>query len=195
MPERISGMLTKIFYEAEGAANGGTAAATAAAGEAETRATQQTEETFETWIEKQDDKVKKLYNDNVSGLKKALTTERENNKTLSGQLKELLPKAEKGSDLEQQLTEMANKAESAERRAAFAEEGIKPEIGCRNVKAAYALAVADDLFKKDGSPDWEELKKQAPELFGKAKPSTDAGAQTPTTGTDMNALIRQKAGR
>jgi len=96
-------------------------------------------------------------------------------KTLSAQLKELLPKAEKGSELEAQLTETVSKLESAERRAAFAEQAIKPEVSCSNVKAAYALALADNLFDKDGNPDWTTIKQTAPELFRKPS-STDGGA-------------------
>lgn len=191
---------TYIFYDEAAGAGGGTADPKSDADPGtETDEGQQPDQTFETWLEKQDDEVKELYKSNVSGLKSALKSERKAKSDLSVQLKELLPKAEKGSDLEKQLTEMASKAEAAERRALFAEEAIKPEIGCRNIKAAFALAVADDLFDKRGNPDWDEIKKQAPELFGTGTANANPGAGTnkdiKPKKNDMNAFIRGSIGR
>lgn len=190
--ERISGMLTKIYWDAEKGKEGDPADPGTDPNKGKENLP---EETFETFLEKQDPKVKELYEKHTSGLRSALSTEREEKKTLSAQLKELLPKAEKGSELESKLTETVGKMEAAERRAAFAEEAIKPEIGCRNIKAAFALATADNLFDSRGNPDWEKLKQIAPELFGKPG-STDGGAggnNTPTS--SMNDLIRGLAGR
>jgi predicted nuclease with TOPRIM domain len=179
-------MLTNMFYEADKGKEG--------EGETPKPETKQPE-TFDAWIEKQDDKVKELYQTHTSGLKSALEKERDEKKLLSGQLKELLPKAEKGSDLEKQLSETLIKMDAAEKRASFVEQAIKPEIGCVNVKAAYALALADDLFDKNGRPDWSEIKKTAPELFRKAG-STDGGAggETPPA-NDINSAIRRATGR
>jgi len=183
-------MLTHIFYDADEGKGGGSADAEKGK---DTQTDQQ--ETFDAWLGKQDAKVQELYQSHTHGLTSALKTERENNKTLSTQLKELLPKAEKGSDLEKQLNETLGKMEAAERRAQFSEEAIKPEIGCTNVRAAYALAVTDGLFDKSGNPDWNQIKQTAPELFRKAG-STDGGAggKTPPV-TDINAAIRAAAGR
>jgi predicted nuclease with TOPRIM domain len=183
-------MLTRIDFDADKGDGGG-------GGETqpETNTEQKAEETFETFLEKQDAKVKELYKTHTSGLKSALNKERDEKKLLSTQLKELLPKAEKGSDLEKQLSETLTKMEAAEKRASFVEQAIKPEIGCVNVKAAYALALADDLFDRNGRPDWTEIKKTAPELFRKAG-STDGGAggETPPA-NDINAAIRRATGR
>ena len=87
--------------------------------------------------------------------------------------------------------------EIRERRAAFAEDAIKPEIGCTNVKAAFALATAEDLFDRHGRPDWNALKATAPELFRKpTSGSADGGAGTrQAPQLDMNTLIRRAAGR
>jgi len=189
---------THVFYDADAGAGGGSA-------DPDTKADndQPQEETFDTWLESQPDELKKkvteLYESNVSGLKTALKSERDEKKGLSAQLKELLPKAEKGSELEKQLTEMASKAESAERRAFFAEEAIKPEIGCRNIRAAFALATAEDLFDKRGNPNWDEIKSQAPELFGAGTANANAGVSTnkdpKPKQNDMNAFIRRSTGR
>ena len=46
------------------------------------------------------------------------------------------------------MTELQSKLEQSERRATFAEEAQRPEIGCLNAKAAYALAVAENLFDR-----------------------------------------------
>jgi hypothetical protein len=190
MPERISGMLKNIYFDADKGTDGGGAST-----DKGQDAQQDQQETFEAWLEKQDDKIKGLYESHTNGLKSALSAERDTNKTLSGQLKELLPKAEKGRELEKQLTETVNKMEAAERRAQFAEEAIKPEIGCTNVKAAYALALADSLFDSRGNPKWAEIKTAAPELFRKAG-STDGGAGSKTSpATDINTAIRRAAGR
>jgi predicted nuclease with TOPRIM domain len=183
-------MLKGFYFDADDGKGGGGADADKG------KDTQTTDaKDFESWLDGQDDKVKELYQTHTSGLKSALEKERGERKDLSDQLKELLPKAEKGSELEKQLTETVGKLEAAEKRASFVEQAIKPEIGCVNVKAAYALALADDLFDKHGDPDWDELKKSAPELFRKAG-KTDGGAGgDKTPGNDINAAIRRAAGR
>jgi len=153
--------------------------------------------TFDAWYGGADEQVKALVEGHVSGLKTALATERQGRSELSKQIKDLAAKAEKGSELEKQLTEASAKLEAAERRAAFAEDAIRPEVGCTNVKAAYALAMAEGLFDRRGQPDWAAIKATAPELFRKtAQGSADGGAgagQSPRLG--MNDIIRRAAGR
>lgn len=119
---------------------------------------------------------------------------------LARQIKDLVPKAEKGSELEKQLTDIQAQIESANQRATFMEEAIRPGVECRNPRAAFALALADNLFTKTGSPDWKAIKDVAPELFGRAPASVNANAGEGTGGkqptkTDMNRIIRQMAGR
>lgn len=183
-------MLKNIYFDADKDA-GGDGGKPADGGQNQAK----TFETFDAFIEKQDTKVKELYEKHTSGLKSALEKERDEKRDLSKQLKDLLPKAEKGSELEKQLSETLTKFEAAERRASFAEDAIKPEIGCVNIKAAYALAVADNLFDRQGKPDWMEIKRVAPELFRKAG-STDGGAGGKSEPiNDINAAIRKAAGR
>ena len=174
-------MLKNIYFETDDKGGGGT--------------TDQLPDTFDAYLDKQDGKVKELYEKHTSGLRSALEKERDEKKDLSRQLKDLLPKAEKGSELEKQLSETLGKFEAAERRASFAEDAIKPEIGCVNIKAAFALAIADNLFDRQGKPNWAEIKHVAPELFRKAG-STDGGAGGRTEPTnDINSAIRKAAGR
>ena len=153
--------------------------------------------TFDAWYGGLDARQKGVLDGHVNGLKSALTTERQNRADLGKQIKDLAAKAEKGSELERQLGDASAKLETAERRATFVEDAIKPEIGCANVKAAYALAVAEGLFDAKGRVDWQTLKQMAPELFRRPGPGSADGGAGVNTGPrlDMNAIIRRAAGR
>ena len=152
---------------------------------------------FEVWIGEQPDEIKALYTAHTTGLQNTVKATRQERDDLAKQIRDLLPKAEKGSELERNLTELGSKLEQAERRAAFVEDAIKPEIGCRNPKAAYALALADNLFDRKGMPDWNAIKAAAPELFGAPTVNANAGTgtQNQPTKTGMNEFIRRAAGR
>lgn len=158
---------------------------------------QQPAPTFEAWYAGLDETTKGLFDNHVNGLKTSLTTERQERGNLAKQVKDLAAKAEKGSELEKQLTDMQNALQVAERRAAFNEDASRPEVGCSNPKAAYVLAVADDLFDRQGRPDWNALKQVAPELFRKPGPgNADGGAGGGNAPhLTMNDIIRRAAGR
>ena len=149
--------------------------------------------TWDAWLETQPEDVKALYATHTSGLQNTVKATRQERDELAHQIKDLLPTVEKGSKAEAALTEMQSKLEAAERRAAFVEEAIRPEIGCRNSKAAYALALADNLFARNGQPDWAAIKAAAPELFGAPSVPVNAGAGTggKPPQADMNTWIRQ----
>lgn len=168
--------------------------------EALDKAKEEAFDNFDAFLQTQPDTIKGLYASNVSGLKTALESERESRKKLSEQVKTLSPQVEKGSELEKQLTEMVKRLEEAEqreadsnRRAKFAEQAIRPGVGCSNVKAAYALATSEKLFNSEGDPDWKALRQLAPELF-RQKPEMDAGATGRAAGDDINAALRKAAG-
>lgn len=156
-------------------------------------------ETFEDFLASVDEPIKALYKKHTDGLNSALEKERNGRKDLERQLKDLLPKAEKGSALEQELAEKVRLLEETdkkyaevERRARFVEEAGQPNIKCVNVKAAYALAIVENLFKEDGSPKWDDLKKIAPELFKIG--STDAGSNGKRAlNNDINSALRDAA--
>ena len=156
-------------------------------------------ETFESWFESQPDNVKTLINNHTSGLKSALKAERDNAKSLNSQLKELQGKADKGSELEQQLNSLQAKLTESERHANFIDGATG--AGCTNAKACYKLAKADpDLWKRDGSPDWDAIKETAPEFFQKKQSSGNAGSgtsQDPKAGAKqhpMDVMMRQQIG-
>jgi hypothetical protein len=157
----------------------------------------ETPASFEAWMEKQDESTRALYENHINGLKTTVKTTRQERDDLAKQVREILPKAEKGSEFEKNLTETLLKLEATERRATFVEEAVKPGIDCRNPKAAYAYAVTVDAFDKKGNPDWELLKREVPELFGRSSPPAHGGSGTesPPQANDINSMIRRAAGR
>lgn len=153
---------------------------------------------FDEWLKAQPPEIQALADSYATGLKSALSSEREQRRTLAKELRDATAKVEKGSELERSLTEITGRAEAAERRAAFFETAAQPGIGCTNPRAAFLVAQAENLFKRDGSPDWAALQQVAPELFRKASSQAHAGAGTatpPPAKTSMNDFIRRSAGR
>jgi hypothetical protein len=151
--------------------------------------------TFDEWIAGQDETVKAMAERHTAGLRSALASEREQRKEAIKQLKDLAAKAEEGSDLRQRLDGMIAEKDAAERRAAFYESA--PQANCTNPRAALLIAQAENLFKRDGSPDWGALQATAPELFrraGQANAGAGTGAPPPARVT-MNDFIRRAAGR
>jgi hypothetical protein len=142
--------------------------------------------------------VKALYSQHVTGLTNAVKATREERDALSKQIKDLLPKAEKGSELERSLVEFSGKLEIAEKRATFAEDAARPEIGCNNPKVAWLIAQSEGLFDKKGVADWAAIKQSAPELFRKPAAAGNAGAGTgnmPSGAPTMDQIIRGAFGR
>lgn len=168
------------------------------AGQNQQQQNQQQQTQAKTWdelLKGMPEEVQKSYTEHTQGLQNTVKATREERDELRTQMADALKKVEKGSELETSLTTALSKLDLAEKRANFAEQAIKPEIGCRNVKAAFALATASDLFKKNGDPDWEFIKKEAPELFGSPVPDGNPGNGTGQDGTPltMNELIRAAA--
>ena len=140
--------------------------------------------TFEEWFESQSEDVKTLITDHEKGLKSALESERGNTKSLSRQIADLQGAADEGSELKKQLTALQEKLTESERHASFIDGAAG--AGCSNPKAAYKLAKADeDLWKRDGTPDWDAIKETAPELFRKTQ--SNSGNPGSGTNTDPNA--------
>lgn len=153
--------------------------------------------TWEDALKGLPENVKALYEDHVTGLKNTVKATRDERKALEDQIKELSKKAEKGSELEKSLNEFSSKLAIAEQRAAFFEDAAKPEIGCRNARLAWTLAQAENLFTRNGAPDWAQIKAAAPELFGTQAVQGNAGSgtQKPPENVNMNDVIRRAAGR
>lgn len=153
--------------------------------------------TFDEYLATQPENVRALADTYANGLKTALASEREERKTLAKQLRDATAKAEQGSATAKMLEEISGKLEATERRAAFFESASAASVGCINPKAAYLVASAEGLFRKDGTPDWLALQATIPELFrrpGQANAGAGTGAPPPAQAS-MNDFIRRAAGR
>ena len=185
-----------FYFQNEGAAGGGGTSSSSGNGSSDDKGTGDAL-TYETWIEKQDEKVKGLLDGHTKGLKSALDTERESRKGLEKQVRDLAAKAEKGSEAEKQLTEFADKLADSDRRADFFDAAHR--AGVSNLKLAYITAKEEELFDRKGNVDFAAMKKSFPELFGvKQAPNGNAGEGTENNNNvavDMNTRIRRSAGR
>src|SRR5574343_879845 len=123
--------------------------------------------TWEAFLEGQPQEVKALYTSHSESLLNTVKAVRDERDSFKKQLKDLAKNAEAGSEAQKQLEAMSAQLDITERRATFLEDAVKPEIECRNPGAAWVIAKAQDLFTKNGQPDWKAIKSAAPELFGK----------------------------
>jgi hypothetical protein len=157
-----------------------------------------TPESFEAWLDTQDEPIKALVSKRFETLEHTVRATREERDGFSKQIKALAKGQAEGSDAKKQLEEMGAQLEKTEKRAAFLEDAMKPEIQCRNARAAWLIAEASDLFDKKGLPDWAAIKREAPELFGQTVAHANAGQgtqQPPSPHQNMNSFIRKAAGR
>lgn len=153
---------------------------------------------FDTWLGAQPDDVRARIEENISGLKSALTAEREANREREKELRDLAAKAEKGSLAQKELERLADQLAESDRRADFYEAAQRE--GVTNMRLAYTVAVQDELFDRRGNPQFDEMRTAYPELFvaQQAAPAGHAGAGTqkpPATKVSMNDFIRRAAGR
>ena len=158
----------------------------------------ETPASFEEFLERQDEGVKTLYNSHSEALLNTVRATRTERDDFAKQIKALSKGMAEGTDAKKQLDQMTAQLEKTERRAAFLEDAMKPEIQCRNARAAWLLAEASDLFDKKGMPNWAAIKAEAPELFGVTAANANAGqgtAQPPRPAQNMNNFIRKAAGR
>ncbi len=152
-------------------------------------------ESFEKWLDGQDEPIKALVSKRFEALDNTVKATRDERDTFSKQLKALAKTQADGSEVKKQLDEAIKQLETTEHRASFLEEAIKPEIECKNPRAAWVLAEADGLFDKKGFPDWAAIKAAAPELFGKTIANANAANgrdKPPAKQNNMNDFIRNK---
>lgn len=159
--------------------------------------------TFDAWLDAQPDEAKKqvkaLYDASVATLQATIKATRQERDDFSRQLRETTKRLKDGDEAKEQLNKLADDYDKATKRADFMEEAISEQ--CRNAKAAYAIAVSDDLFTKSGAPDWKAIKAAAPELFGeqrnlprkKVAGSGTNTSQEASANASMNDWIRRQA--
>lgn len=189
-------MLTKfdrmIRFDAEGGAGGG---------EGETPKANETNNqqaaSWEAVLEGLPDEAKQLYQEHTTGLQNALKSERDQRKALADQLREASGKLEKNSETRQQLEAITGELDRASQKAQFYEDAIKPEIGCNDPRLAYLAAQEIKAFDRGGNVNWDALKREYPNLFGKPVPAGNAGSGTgrpPTAADTMDEYIRRRVG-
>jgi hypothetical protein len=141
-----------------------------------------------------------LYEAHTTGLRNTVQATRQERDALQQQLGELTkalgkndPEAAKAL-----LAQMTAELDTSRRRADFLEAAVRPEIGCSNPGAAFAIAQTQGLFDARGNPNWDAIKQAVPELFRKPIPAGNAGAGTaspPAGRATMNDFIRRASGR
>lgn len=150
--------------------------------------------TFDAFLASLPEENKKLVEDHIGGLTRALDRVKDERNTLRDEIKSI--RESKTLDAEGKLTELQKSLDAAERRAKFF-ESLPKEV--RNPKAAFVLYSNDEtLQKKDGSFDADKFKESYPEMFGTDRNAKGFGGngtdKTPPQKSDMNSLIRTKAG-
>ena len=185
-----------FLFDADGAAGGGDSG-TGVDDEQPEGGAEETVD-YEQWVSKLKPAEKAALEGHTRGLKSALDSERASRKSLEKQLRDLAKASQEGSDAQKKLVEMADKMAEADRRADFYDSAHA--AGVTNLKLAYLVAVQDELFDRRGGVDFTALRTSYPELFGQTKKVTKGNAgsgtdETTPTGGDMNAWIRQRAGR
>ena len=133
-----------------------------------------------------------------SGLKTALSTERDNRKKAEKDLRAVAKELEDGSEAQKEVLRLADENVAINAKADFYEDAHK--YGVTNLSLAYLAAKAGDLIDGRGNVNFDKLKEANPELFGK-KIIPDVGAGDGTGSrdmpkkVDMNSMIRKKANR
>lgn len=153
---------------------------------------------FDEWINGQDEAIKGLISTRFQNLENTVKATRGERDGLAADIKKLAKDQKEGSEAKAALEKISAQLEATERRAAFLEEALNPAVQCKNARAAWLLADAGNLFTKRGTPDWDAIRAEAPELFGlpTARANAGNGTQTPPNPSQsMNDFIRKSAGR
>lgn len=126
----------------------------------------------------------------VTGLKSALTKEREAASDANKALRELAKTADKdtATKLEQLATEKDAELETARQESAFYREAAAAGVSAEKLARAWLLCKNADYFDKRGNPDINAMKAEIPELFVAPQTTTrtDAG-----TGTRQQAAVKE----
>ena len=154
---------------------------------------------WESWHKALPKEAQELISERESGLKTALGSERDARKDAEKDLRDVAKKLEEGSDAQKEVLRLADEVADGTKKSDFYEDAHK--AGVSNLKLAYHIADTDDLFDKRGNVDFDKLKENYPELFGKKAPPADGNAGDGTGGsldakpTDMSSWIRHQAGK
>lgn len=206
MRERISNVMLhnfRILWQANQGGGSGSNNSADSNAQQESNENQQHEQPkdFAAWLDAQPDEIKTiaqpLFENHVKDLQSAVKATRRERDDFAKQLRDATRGMEDNSKLKSDFEKLASNLEESNRRADFFEEA--PAQECRNPKAAYAIAVTNDLFNKHGAPDWKEIKTLAPELFGAKnvvkKRTAGSGSENGQTSGSMSDWIRRAANK
>ena len=155
--------------------------------------------TFETVYKALPETQRGAIDSHITGLKSALSDERNGRKELEKRLRELSKQADEGSALRAQLDKLAEEQSTTTARATFFEAAHEAQV--KNLRLAWLAAQEYGLLDpKTGETDFAKLRSQAPELFApKLTPTAHAGNGARQAGAvdgrTMNDFIRAAAGR
>ncbi len=153
--------------------------------------------TWEEYLGTLDEPVQNLYDEHIRGLKNTVSATREERDSFKQRMTDLLESLDgkEPQEVKQEVESLRNEYTVAQQKIDFLEEA--PQHRCRNASVAFIAAKSQNLFKEDGSPDWEALKSFAPELFGPGIPSAGQGKGTqnpPAAKVTANEWMRKSLG-
>lgn len=125
---------------------------------------------WDEWLPQQPEPVRSLIEQHTTGLKSALTSEREQRKQFEADLKKLSKGLE--GDARAQLETIQQRLASESQRASFYESAAAAGVG--DFKLAYIAARESGLLTDSGGCDFARLKEHHPFLF-KTTPTTTPG--------------------
>ncbi len=156
----------------------------------------QPSEDFQVLYDGLEEGQRSLIDQHVSGLKNALTSERDAAKRLDGQLGKLRGELEGNTEALTQLDTLQGSLQSSKTKASVYEAAS--QAGVSNLRLAWLAAKEDDLISEQGEVDFEEMEKNYGALFGSASGAdghvgTGSGRKAGKGDRSMDDLIRAKA--
>ena len=150
---------------------------------------------YKEWMGQQTKEVQALVTGNVTGLKTALESERENRKGVESQLRTLAEQLE--GDHKEAIESLANQLDDLTLQNDFYEDAIAE--GVTNPKLAFVVAKEYKLIDHKGRVNWDKMRADFSQLFGILSKGSKGGAgagmnEEPQSADDFNKAIRRAAG-
>ena len=147
---------------------------------------------YENWLNKQPGEIQELVTRQQRALRDALVDERSRRKQLSASVKSLEAKTTGNAEVQAELAAMRGQLKDAQQRTQFYESAPSDVA---NPRLAFIAAKEIGAISEKGERvDWDQMRKEMPELFRKVSiPTANAGAgakQDGAAGTSMNDFIR-----
>ncbi len=158
--------------------------------------------TWDEYLKTLQPEAKTLYEGHIAGLRNTVTATREERDEFKNQLSDVIQALDgkKPGQVKDELVRLESNLTELTRRSQFFEEAalLSGPDSCTNVRLAWMTANAENLFQRDGSPDWGAIKEIAPEIFGAKVPAAHGGSGTQNPPeedkTDPNTVLRRMAG-